>query len=93
MYDKDDYNTTVCIFLYSFAGIVVARVRMLKVTGAAYGAAIRAFIECCNKENGRNLIDKLKGTVDWSSAQIRGIKFAFGEERGELLRGCQVYQY
>lgn len=84
-----------CIFLYSFAGIVVARVRMLKVTGAAYGAAIRAFIECCNKENGGNLIDKLKGiVVDWSSAQIRGIKFAFGEERGEeLLRGCQVYQY
>ena len=31
------------------------------MTGAAYGAAIRAFIECCNKENYRgNLVDKLK---------------------------------
>ena len=62
------------------------------MTGPAYGAAIRAFVECCNKENGGNLIDKLKGIiVYWSSAQINGIKFAFGEERGEeLLRGCQV---
>ena len=62
------------------------------MTGTAYGAAIRAFIECCNKENGGNLVDKLKGiVVDWASVQINGIKFAFGEERGdELLRGCQV---
>lgn len=65
---------------------------MSKMTGAAYGAAFRAFIECCIKDNGGNLVDKLKGiVVDWSSAQICGIKFAFGEERGEeLLRGCQV---
>ena len=42
---------------------------MSKMTGAAYRAAIRAFIECCNKENGGNLVDKLKGiVVDWSSA-------------------------
>jgi hypothetical protein len=81
-----------CAYTIKCAGIVVARVRMSKMTGPAYGAAIRAFIECCNKENGGNLIDKLKGiVVDWSSAQINGIKFAFGEERGkELLRGCQV---
>ena len=45
-----------------FAVIVVARVRMSKMTGPAYGAAIRAFVECCNKENGGNLIDKLKGS-------------------------------
>ena len=63
---------------------------MSKMTGAAYGAAFRAFIECYNKDNGGNLVDKLKGiVVDWSRAQICGIKFAFGEER-ELLRGCQI---
>ena len=62
------------------------------MTGPAYGAAIRAFVECCNKENGGNLIDNLKGIiVDWSSAQINSIKFAFGEERGEeLLRGIII---
>ena len=67
---------------------------MSKLTGAAYGAAIRAFVECCNKDNGGDLVDKLKGViVDWSSAQINGVKFAFGEKRGEdLLRGCQVLQ-
>lgn len=65
---------------------------MSKMTRAAYGAAIRGFIECCNKENGGNLVDKLKGiVVDSPSAQINGIKLAFGEERGEeLLCGCQV---
>ena len=73
--------------------MVVARVRMSRMSGTAYGVAIRAVIECCNKDNGDNLVDKLKSiVVDWSTAQINGIKFAFGEKRGaELLRGCQVY--
>lgn len=72
---------------------MIARVRMTHLTSSAYGAAIRAFIECCNKDNGGNFCETLKGViVDWSSAQINGIKFAFGDERGEeLLRGCQVY--
>ena len=45
-------------------------------------------------ENGGNLIDKLKGIiVDWSNAQINGIKFAFGEERGEEVLTCVVARY
>ena len=62
-----------CAYTIQCAGIVVARVRMSKMTGPAYGAAIslRAFAECCNKENGGNLIDKLKGIiVDWSSEHL-----------------------
>ena len=65
---------------------------MTNLTSSAYGAAIRAFIKCCNKDNGGNLSDTLKGViVDWSSAQISGIKFAFGDKREEeLLRGQVV---
>ena len=72
--------------------MVVARVRMSKMTATAYGTAIRAIVECCNKDNDGDLVQSLKGiVVDWSSAQISGVKFAFGETRGEeLLRGCQV---
>ena len=63
---------------------------MSKVSATAYGSAIRAVVECCERDNSGSL--NLKGlVVDWSSAQISGIKFAFGEEKAEeLLRGCQV---
>ena len=65
---------------------------MSKMTTIAYGSAVRALVECCDRENGGDLVDNLKGViVDWSSAQVNGIKFAFGERRAEeLLRGCQV---
>lgn len=57
--------------------MVVARVRMSKMTASAYGAAIRAIVECCNKDNDGDLVHNLKGiVVDWSSAQISGVKFA-----------------
>ena len=74
------------------AGVVVARVRMSKMTTTAYGSAVRALVECCNNENGGDIVNSLKGIiVDWCSAQVNGIKFAFGESRAEeLLRGCQV---
>ena len=59
-------------------GVVVARVTMSKITATAYGAAIRAIVECCNKANGVvDLVHNLKGiVVDWSSAQIIGVKLA-----------------
>jgi len=65
---------------------------MSKMTVSAYGSAIRAVVECCNKDNGGNILNTLKGlVVDWSSAQISRIKFAFSEEKGkQLLCGCQV---
>ena len=63
---------------------------MSKLTGSAYGAAIRAFMECCNKDNGGDL-DKLKGVVvDSSSAQINGINFALILVRKEEKNCCVV---
>lgn len=74
------------------AGTVVARVRMTKMTEVAYGAALKAIVDRCNRENKCDLAQVLKGIiVDWASAQIAGLKDALGEERAEeLLRGCKV---
>ena len=65
---------------------------MSKMTKQANTAAIKAVIGRCNAENKSDLGGTLKGIiVDWSSAQIAGIKNAFGEEKSEeLLRGCKV---
>ena len=73
----------------------MARVRMNKMTEHAYSFAIKAAIDTCNKDNSCDLVKSLKGiTVDWSSAQLRGIKQVFGEERAdELLCGCNIRQH
>lgn len=65
---------------------------MSKMTEHAYSAAIKTTVDRCNRDNKSDLRSSLKGIiVDWSSAQIAGIKYVFGEERGEdLLRGCKV---
>ena len=77
------------------AGAVVARVRMTKMTEVAYGAAVKAIFDRCNRENKCDLAQTLKGIiVDWASAQIAGVKDALGKERAEeLLRGCKVSKH
>ena len=71
---------------------MVARVRMSNMLQVAYAAAIKAVIARCNSDTGTNLAQSLQGIiVDWQTAQINGIKDAFGENRAEeLLRGCRV---
>ena len=79
-------------YLCIHVGVAVARVRMTSVTTEAYTAALQDIFECCNEDNSTNIFDCLKGVVvDWSTAQIQGLKAAVGEGRAEqLLRGCQV---
>ena len=79
-------------FVFVNAGAVVARVRMTRMTEVAYGAAVKAVVDRCNRENKCDLPHTLKGIiVDWASAQIANLKDALGDECAEeLIRGCKV---
>ena len=73
--------------MFIVTGVVVARTyKNVKDNSHCIWSSYRAIVECCNKDNGVDLVHNLKGiVVDWSSAQIIGVKFAFGETRGEEL--------
>ena len=65
---------------------------MTTMTSDMYAAAIKGTVDCCNQDNGGDVVRKLKGViVDWATAQIEGLKAVVGDDRAEeLLRGCQV---
>ena len=80
------------IVSYNYTGITVARVRMTSTSAQAYAVAISAVFDCCNDDNNTDVAKSLKAIIiDWSDAQIAGLKSVVGEQRSEeLLRGCQV---
>ena len=61
------------------------------MTKVAYGAAMKGTVDQCNRVK-CNLAQMLEDIiVDWASAEIAGLKDAFGEERAEgLMYGNKV---
>ena len=78
---------------FTFLGMVVARVRISKLTSEAYKEAFRAMFSTIKADHPKFTVGKtLYGViVDWSDAQIRGLKEAVGSELAmEIIKGCQV---
>ena len=73
--------------------MVVARVRMTKLDANAYGQVLQAIFSSVKQDHpsfsvGNTLLGVI---VDWSDAQVKGLKEAIGESLAEkVLKGCQV---
>ena len=73
--------------------MVVARVCMTKLDANAYGQAFQAIFSSVQQDHpGFSVGNTLLGVnVDWSDAQVKGLKKAIGESLTEkVLKGCQV---
>ena len=76
------------------AWVVVSRVRMDKQTWEAFALAFKKTFEKASKDCPKfSLGGTLLGiVVDWSDAEVKGLKAAIGDElASELLRGCLVH--
>ena len=66
--------------------MIIARIRLDKQCSTAYFLTFKKLLEKVSSNNLHGLI------VDWSDAQIKGLKLAVGGERAEkLLKGCKVH--
>ena len=66
--------------------MIIARIRLDKQCSTAYFLAFKKLLEKVSSNTLHGLI------VDWSDAQIKGLKLAVGSERAEiLLKGCKVH--
>ena len=78
----------------SMEWMVIARIRLNKQTANAYALAFKKVFERCSSINkdfrpGSTLLGVL---IDWSDAEISGLKQAVGKDVGEsLLKGCRVH--
>ena len=76
--------------------MVIARIRLNKQSADAYALAIKKVFSKCESDCDTFCIgETLLGIIiDWSDAEILGLKQAIGESKAQsLLRGCKVHWY
>ena len=74
--------------------MVVSRVRMTREDHNAYALGFRKTFEKCKRDHQEFELGKslLGIVIDWSDAEIRGLRDAVGIEMAKaLLKGCQVH--
>ena len=97
-YDKNtEYHyllNMVAFNLNTMEWMVVARVRLTSETAEAYKIAFqKVFSICRSKHPNFSPSDDIKGIViDWSKAEMKGLKLVMGENAAmQLLKGCRVH--
>ncbi len=74
--------------------MVVSRVRMTREDHSAYALGFRKTFDKCKREHKEFELGKtlLGVVIDWSDAEMRGLREAVGTEMAtKLLKGCQVH--
>ena len=74
--------------------MVVARPRMTSESAEAYKIAFEKIFSLCQARHPNFAVHvTVKGIViDWSAAEMKGLKLAIGDEHAnKLLKGCQVH--
>ena len=97
-YDENtEYHYLLNVVAFNFSTMewmTVARVRLSCETSDAYRIAFQKVINICRARHPDfSPTDDIKGIViDWSRAEMNGLKLAVGETAAmQLLRGCQVH--